>query len=62
MNAKKLIKGKVYWYTAGPEWVEVEYRYPTVNGYMFSHGEIEKVMSGISVKYYIEEVNEELIY
>ena len=55
MKATNLKKGQTYYYTAGHDWVKVTYKHKTINGYMFTSGGIDRVLTAQSVNYYIEE-------
>ena len=56
MDAKKLIKGKEYWYTAGAERVRVVYLRETVNGFLFTDGTVDSQAHRLTVEKYIEEI------
>ena len=55
MLAKELRVGGRYLYTAGAEPVEVEYLHETMNGFVFTDGRTENVLSFMSFKLFIEE-------
>lgn len=55
MQVKDLKTGKYYYYTAGAEWVDVKYKHKMVNGYMFSYGGEDKVLTESNVSQYITE-------
>lgn len=58
MDAKGLIKGHEYWYTAGAEWVKVVFKHERINGYVFTHESIDRELHAQTVESYIEEVKE----
>jgi hypothetical protein len=56
MKTKDLKKGKIYYYTAGAEWVKVTYKYKTINGYLFTSDGVDNALTAQSVEQYIEEL------
>lgn len=56
MKASELKKGSEYYYTAGAEWVKVIYKHETINGYLFTDGNVENVLTAQSVEQYIEKL------
>ncbi|MDR2920600.1 MAG: hypothetical protein LBV72_14705 [Tannerella sp.] len=56
MNAKELITGNEYWYTAGAEWVKVVFKNERINGYVFTCDGVERELHAHSVEAYIEEI------
>lgn len=54
MKTSELKKGNEYYYTAGAEWVKVTYKHETINGYLFTDGNVEDVMTEHYVECYIE--------
>jgi len=56
MNPKDLKKGKEYLYTASSKSVIVIYKHKTLNGYMFTNGIKENLLSDLSVNNHIEEI------
>lgn len=58
MQVKDLRKGHHYYYTAGAEWLDVKYKYETINGYMFtSHDGIDNILTENNVNFHIEEIS-----
>lgn len=55
MQVKYLRKRGHYYYTAGAEWVDVKYKYETINGYMFTSGGVDNILTENNVNQYIEE-------
>jgi len=58
MNAKDLVKGKEYLYTAGAEPVRVVYMRETLNGYVFTDGRRENELSYLTLRRFVEDGGE----
>ena len=56
MNAKQLITGKEYLYTAGSEPVKVRYQKSARGQYLFTDGVVENELNRLTVNNYIEEI------
>jgi len=56
MNAKDLVKGKAYWYTANSERIKVEYLAEGLNGYIFTDGRVKNLLTWLSVEKCVEEI------
>ena len=56
MKPENLIKGNEYLYTAGDECVKVKFLHETVNGYLFTDGNTESELTGLTIENYIEKI------
>ena len=56
MDTKDLKKGKTYHYTAGAEYVKVQYVERRINRYLFTDGKVKNELTSDCVKHHLEEL------